>query len=262
MPVFSGEQWWSDTYYDSLYPNKNLYDAYSSASVYTSFDDINGMEIMNGIKVFKSPTDNKPMIAYNREIKVSNVALAGYASTQKAYTFHGLGLKKEANGHISSNGSNPILITGGYQEGADFYYNVNNVSFTNYANFLEEAGLYPSGTMLPDHSKITIEAAGSNGTNIMANGIYDFILAYYNPKSDGAVEGADLKARLPQWPASGLTLDGSANGGQCLSQGRGRRLRRTERQLRGQHHRPHGQLPQILRPHRRLQKHQHCRGWG
>ncbi|MDR0643841.1 MAG: hypothetical protein LBG05_02845 [Treponema sp.] len=47
----------------------------------------------------------------------------------------------------------------------------------------------------------------------MANGMYDFILAYYNPKSDGAVEGADLKARLPQWPASGLTLDGSANGG-------------------------------------------------
>jgi hypothetical protein len=40
--------------------------------------------------------------------------------------------------------------------------------------------------------------------------MYDFILAYHNPKADGTPVGADLRARLPQWPSTGLTFDGSA----------------------------------------------------
>jgi hypothetical protein len=45
----------------------------------------------------------------------------------------------------------------------------------------------------------------------MSDGIYDFILAYYNPNKDGTpVAGADFKARLPHWPSTGLTFDGSA----------------------------------------------------
>jgi hypothetical protein len=47
----------------------------------------------------------------------------------------------------------------------------------------------------------------------MANGIYDFILACYNPKADGTFAGSDLSARLSSWPASGLTFDGADIGG-------------------------------------------------
>jgi hypothetical protein len=47
----------------------------------------------------------------------------------------------------------------------------------------------------------------------MSNGIYDFILAYFNPTAENTFDNADLSARLPAWPAAGLTLDGAHNGG-------------------------------------------------
>jgi hypothetical protein len=47
----------------------------------------------------------------------------------------------------------------------------------------------------------------------MSNGLYDFVLAYYNPMPQGGTHGADHKALLPNWQLSGLTLDGRYNGG-------------------------------------------------
>jgi hypothetical protein len=74
---------------------------------------------------------------------------------------------------------------------------------------LKEAGLHPFQGVFLNHSHGSVAAAGSN-TNVMANGIYDFVLAYYNPKADGTFDGSDLSARLPSWSASGLTFDGLA----------------------------------------------------
>jgi hypothetical protein len=206
-PVFSSHDWWaadaSNRVVKDLYATNNVY---SSASTYSDFSN-GGIEIMNGIKVFKHPSDGKYIIVYNRSIKTSEVALGVGNYWNVQYSFHGLGLKKGENGNISSIGSNPISIHGGDSAGWD--YDNNAVDFATYKFFLDEAGLYPSETMLPDHL-VVINAAGSNGANVMANGIYDFVLAYYNPKADGTFDGSDLSARLPSWSASGLTFDGLA----------------------------------------------------
>jgi hypothetical protein len=69
--------------------------------------------------------------------------------------------------------------------------------------------LSPSDGVLLNHSHVKISSPGSN-TNVMANGMYDFILAYYNPEADydsAADPQAAMRARLPSWP-SGLTVDG------------------------------------------------------
>jgi hypothetical protein len=208
-PVFSSKEWLTLNISGDA-AVKDLYATYLSASTYTNFDS-DGIEILNGIKVFKHPSDNKPMIAYNRDIKVSDVALDANNGFGMQYQFHGLGLKKETSGNISPIGDNPISIHGGKDDYSSDCYDSTISSFSDYEALLKEAGLYPAGTMLADHSKISITTAGSNGANVMSNGIYDFILAYHNPKAGGTfADGTDLKARLPQWPASGLTLDGSA----------------------------------------------------
>jgi hypothetical protein len=201
-PVFDGRDWWSADY--SHQANKDLYAIYSSASVYSDFSS-GGIEIMNGIKVFKH-SGGKYMIAYDRLIKASEVALGVGNQYGANYSFHGLGLHKEANRSIEPVG-NHILIHGGYQ--IDLTYNNNNIDFTTYKTLLEEAGLSPTSTMKPEH-KVVISGPGTNGPNTASNGIYDFILAYYNPGADGTFEGSDLSARLPAWPTSGLTFDGSA----------------------------------------------------
>jgi hypothetical protein len=215
-PTYSSREWFTVNVAGNGM-DRNLYGVYSFASTYSGSNfATDGMEIMDSIKVFKHPFDNKPMIVYNRAIKVSDVALGtdnGFGLS--SYPFHGLGLeKKGTNGSISPAGSNSILIHGG----ADSVSSGNHsgiVDFTTYKSLLDEAGLYPSATLLPDHSKVAINAAGGTDANVMSNGMYDFVLAYYNPDKDGnfASGSQDLKARLPVWPASGLAFDGSVNGG-------------------------------------------------
>jgi hypothetical protein len=153
-PVFKESEWWAAN--NSNQTVTDLYSAYSSASVYSNFGT-GGIEIMDGIKVFKDSGDNKPMIAYNRPIKIAKIALGTGNQYGASYTFHVLGLKKESSGSISLEGST-IEIYGGVN--GTWTYDNNSIDFTTYEAFLEEAGLYPSGTMLPDHSKITIESAG------------------------------------------------------------------------------------------------------
>jgi hypothetical protein len=188
-PVFNDKDWWAAN--NSNQTVTNLYGDYST-STYSDFNT-GGIEIMNGIKIFKHVSDNKYMIAYNRPIKTSKVALGAGNIWGVNYPFHGFGLKKEANGTISPENGN-IEIYGG--KNGIWNYDDNIISFTVYETFLKEAGLYPSATLKPDHSKIAINALGTDDKNIMSNGIYDFILWYYNPAPSGATANDEALAEL------------------------------------------------------------------
>jgi hypothetical protein len=203
-PVFDSRDWWATNSNDIVV--KDLYTAYSSAPDYSSFSG-DGIEIVNGIKVFKDSTDHKYMIAYDRPIKASEVALGvgnQYVSNSNI-SFHNFGLKKEANGNISPIDNNPILIHGGHSAGSNYLNNA--IDFTTYKSLLDEAGLSPTSTMKPEH-KVVISGPGAAGPNVAENGMYDFILVYYNPGANDT--GAHDRARLPSWPTSGLTFDGAA----------------------------------------------------
>jgi hypothetical protein len=105
-----------------------------------------------------------------------------------------------------------MVVLGGRigEESNSSYYPVVN-DWATYREVLDEAGLSPASGRLLDHSKVVIQSPGADA-NVMSNGMYDFVLAYYNPKADGSPASGtqDLKARLPSWPASGLTFDGLA----------------------------------------------------
>jgi hypothetical protein len=273
-PVFKESEWWTSNF--SFETVKDLYSAYSSAPVYSGNFAADGIEILDGIKVFKDSSDDKPMIVYDRAIKTSEVALGVGNRYGVNYSFHGLGLKQEASGSISPvEGS--ITIHGGYN--GSRLYDDNTVDFTTYKNLLGEAGLYPSENLLPDHSKVNINAAGSAGNNIAENGMYDFILAYYNPASTGATSADDalkarLRPRLRRQPERRRRLPQHRRRrrGQHGPQGRRSdrrnpgRLRHPNRRaplrLREQPHRPHGELHGFRPPRPRVQEHEHCRGWG
>jgi len=81
-----------------------------------------------------------------------------------------------------------------------------------YESALKDNGLHPSDNVLLDHSRVRVQGIGSAVPNVAANGMYDFVLAYYNPNGSGSTVGTDNKSLLPVWPTSGLTFDGSANG--------------------------------------------------
>ena len=162
---------------------------------------------------------NKYEIVYNRALTVSRPVWQDNNRNYETTPFNGFGLKK-GSGSISPVGGNwgNVTVFGGiaYEEigsSLNDYPVVND--WTAYKSALEYAGLHPSqkdssnNPVLLNHSRVNITAAGSNA-NVMANGMYDFVLAYYNPASNGSVVGTDLKARLPNWPTSGLTLDGQA----------------------------------------------------
>jgi hypothetical protein len=190
-----------------------LYNNYSSDPVYSNFST-GGIEIMNGIKVFKDTVQNKPMIAYNSPIKASEIMLGIGELGGTDYPIYGLGLKKETSGNISPAGTDPISIHGGW------YYNsvdYGNVSFSAYKSFLEDAGLYllinDVGNMVVNHSDIEIASTGADA-NVVSNGIYDFILSYYNPSASGATEADNAgKDLLPRWSSSlGAKFDGLSAG--------------------------------------------------
>jgi hypothetical protein len=114
-----------------------------------------------------------------------------------------------------------VLYADDYSGSVSDGFNISNLA--EYEAALKENGLHHSQGVLVNQSKVRIAlpAAGSD-TNIMSNGIYDFILAYYNPAPDYdaaahetrdpvytyLVTYTDGRKYLPQWPASGLTFDG------------------------------------------------------
>ena len=107
-----------------------------------------------------------------------------------------------------------VLGGNGYEDGDGnhiFYYPVVH-DFADYDATLKEIGLHPLSTpsVRLDHSRVRI--TGAANTNVSANGMYDFILAYYNPRGDGTAI-RDERALLPQttaaWP-SGMVFKSAA----------------------------------------------------
>ncbi|MDR1901113.1 MAG: hypothetical protein LBQ88_02355, partial [Treponema sp.] len=171
-PVFDGRDWWA---YTSSGEELNLYAGYSQTTP---------TQLIDGISV--SYENNKYSIINNRALQVSSLVWHNAkvnGSDSPAAPFANFGLKK-GTGDIS-------LSANAYVSGGAVYEDQNPNSqypivdnFTAYRNALAEAGLLPAQNKLLDHSKVQIQAAGAEA-NVAANGMYDFILAYYNPKSDG-----------------------------------------------------------------------------
>ena len=210
-PVYSGAEWYgkSLSYERSLYYKNDV----SSDLVYTDSET----PLMNGVKIIKDASQgNKYVMVYSRNLTVKDVI------AKENTPFYGFGLRPETPnpttyGILPYNGWENVIIHGShYNKNADGSSSgcrgsVDN--FTKYKGFLEDAGLYPAASNIirPVHNMdiMDIADAGTN-KNIMSNGIYDFVLAYYNPKGDGTFHGADtdLSARLPSWPTSGLEFNG------------------------------------------------------
>jgi hypothetical protein len=187
-PVFSGFDWWSTNGYPS---DRNLYDSYTLSET----------QIINGIMIVKD-TFGKYVMVYDRNLKIKDVIV------NQAAPLHGTGLRKGTGNILPYNEWGSVIIHAGYFYGTGTASSFDD--FVIYKEFMEEAGLYPSASNdIRPMNNVKITSAGSN-TNVMANGIYDFILAYYNPDKDGG--GQDLRDSLPVWP-SGLTFDGGDNGG-------------------------------------------------
>jgi hypothetical protein len=200
-PHFDGKDWW----HVRDLSTKNLYNSYPLNADTT---------IMDGITISKHSTDpTKYVIEYTRALTVSRPVWQNNTNGDDA-PFIGFGLKKGVDVNISVFGSG--AVQGGRYfdtEGESLYSRPVVNDFATYETALEEAGLHPSDGVLLNHSRVKISSAGTGDTNVMSNGMYDFILAYYNPASDydGSDAGTEAgKARLPSWLDSGLTFDGLA----------------------------------------------------
>jgi len=206
-PVFDGRDWW--THESSYYPAvNNLYKDY-----------LNTTELMNNITI--SVVMDKRVIKYDRDLVVSRIT---WQNDNEAMwvdlesPFNGFGLKK-GNGNIVS--SDNVIILGGYfnevnQDGSyyDFYHPV-VINFSEYDAALKLAGLHPADGVFLDHSRVRVQwpedyTPTAEERNIAANGMYDFILEYFNPDGNNNFDATriDRGAQLFQhWPA-GLTYDG------------------------------------------------------
>jgi hypothetical protein len=202
-PVFDGLDWCLTDVSPVL--NRDLYSSYPLDS---------DTQLMNGIKVSKNSSDNKRLIVYDRALKVSNVVWQDNAAFNTPRSFHGFGLQQGTGTILPVSNWDSVAVLGGdcIEDGPkdNTYYPVVS-NFTAYQSAMTEAGLHPSQGVKLDHSRVVVNNPGSN---VMANGIYDFVLAYYNPASTGASAADNTgKDKLPAWPSSGLTFDGSRNGG-------------------------------------------------
>jgi hypothetical protein len=193
-PMFDGRDWFT---YDTN--ERNLYSQYPAGTT----------QLMNGIEV-KGQT-GKYAIEYNRDLKVSRLVWQN-SSTDHAKEdgtpFNGFGLKKANGGSIIN--SNGVLVLGGNgfeEQNPSSTYPVTD-NFATYDAALETAGLHPAQGVLLDHSHLQITGVGANH-NVAKNGMYDFILAYYNPgENDATVQNRGL---LPGFWPEGLIFDGSDN---------------------------------------------------
>ena len=190
VPKFSSAEWW-------VYDGVNLYSTYNS-----SMANNTTKPLVNGIAIRKIANDNYT-IEYSIPMQVGNL-IYGYANSP----YNGFAIKQLPGGSLqapSNDWANVVIGDGSGNTNSGFKGEVAN--WATYISDLKSAGLYPENGILPVHN-VDILAGGL--ANVMANGMYDFILAYYNPTSTGAAAPGttDLKACLPSWP-SNLTFNGS-----------------------------------------------------
>ena len=216
-PTLDGRDLWS--YGNGGVPEQNSFYNYYEGRFGGPTAEI---ELMNGITLKRTGTNPvRYGLEYNRDMKVSRLV---WQSVNDGFSdvdapFDGFGLSKGTNGTLSPMGGNwnNVKVSTGYTFEDETvgiwqgHVRVNDLSY--YLTELGKIDLHPfigGGTRpLVDHSKVAVQSAGAD-SNVMANGMYDFVLAYYNPDGnnefgDGRVENQDL---LPSWPASGITFDG------------------------------------------------------
>jgi len=205
MPEFNGKDWW--THGGPVSGRRNLYDGYSKDA-----DTI----LMNGIKISTDSITNKYMIVYDRGLRVSRPVWHNNNGGVEV-PFHGFGLKKGADGRIL-----PLLsgveraVAGGDRSEYDLPdgYHPTVADWTVYEAALKEAGLHPSqrdssnNPIRLDHSRVRVNGMRAGHSNVGSNGIYDFVLEYYNPGPTGTPVGGDSQSLLPDWRLSGMTFDG------------------------------------------------------
>jgi uncharacterized repeat protein (TIGR02543 family) len=217
-PVFDGREWWTN---GNGYTNyeKNVYAEYA-------LSDGQNVEIVN--KVIIKKDTGKYWIEYDRDLKVSQLIWYNNNYVDPVpFTNFGLSKKNDSSAMIlpfSGAGTIVGVVLGGnrYEDTnpTGYYPVVSN--FAAYVDALKDAGLHPDDGVLLDHSHVRVNFDVA-AANVAGNGMYDFILAYYNPPANsqetapgdpnyyGATEG-NKKSLLPQWPVSGLTFNGSQNG--------------------------------------------------
>ena len=201
IPTFTGTEWWSLNI--GLMIETNLFRYYSKTA---------DTQIMNGIKMSVNPADNKHVMVYDRDIMVSHVVWS-HGLVEHGFEeapFSGVGLKRIGGNIVPASGEwekEEIPVVSGETRWY-FLHTFSVPDFTAYVAALREAGLHPDDGVLLNHSRVRIQGAGAD-TNVAANGMLDFIHAYFNPGANGEFAfGPDLSSRLPaQWPA-GLSFDG------------------------------------------------------
>jgi hypothetical protein len=175
--------------------------------------------LMNGISIKKDTRDGKKILEYARPITIDGAPYINDA----IITFSGFGIRQAEGGSVSPAGGKTWgdVVIGGLN-GDSWTYRAPN--WSNYLEDLARAGLSPiqkwNGSALaanndavsdkpyPKHNMYVSYDAGED-KNIMANGMYDFVLAYYNPDSSGVVQGADLRACLISISGSRPIFDGA-----------------------------------------------------
>jgi hypothetical protein len=221
IPVLDAQDWAYYHYYRITWETgeeKSFYDFYPKTST----------ELINGLTIQPdgNPADNKYKIVVGRALKVTNLFYSwdrpALLDNEEWYTgkqtpINGFGWEINAGGSIVLATPDESVYVG------EYYWFDRNLTFANYEAALRNNGFHPSNGVFLNHSEVYLMTDSAN-TNVMSNGIYDFILAYYNPDKDynaaayevkdeyNRITYTDGRARLPSWPSSGLTFDGSQNG--------------------------------------------------
>ena len=216
-PRFNSGDWseirdWNGNYSNSPnYEKKGLFQFYPQNA---------GTPIMEGISV--STVDSKYVLVYEREVKVEHLVWGEEYDGVNNMPYYRFGVKKGSGGGSLSPFSGDWGESGILSSHSSAFGNGGKPVFAAYEAALLDMGLHHSQGVLANQSKVelSLPPAGED-TNIMSNGVYDFILAYYNPAPDydsAAHETRDQwnqliytdgRALLPRWP-NGLTLDGLA----------------------------------------------------
>jgi hypothetical protein len=188
-----------------------------------------GTVIMPGIVMTTDSSDGKKVLEYNRAIKADHAPYGVFVPEfDYLMTFHGFGIRQISGGSITPAGGktwDQIMIGGVYylhfygQDSDSLYLSKGRAAdWADYLTALKESGLSrvqnPDGSARADLSTAPYPAHnigvnwGSVSNNIVQNGAYDFILAHYNLKAAGGVDGDDRSSSIDDISWSGGTFDG------------------------------------------------------